>query len=68
MKSIESKWGRNLIWTRLGKGSPIQSYQMFFQNRGIGGQDPGREIKGRAIKRVREEEGVGGKEENEKKY
>ncbi len=41
MRSIESRWGRNPVWTRLGRGSPIQSCQMFFQNRRIGGQNPG---------------------------
>jgi hypothetical protein len=45
MKSIESKWGINIIWTRLGRGrSPIQSCQMFFQNWGIGGQGPRRSL------------------------
>ncbi len=40
MRSIESMWGRNLVWIRLERGSPIQSCQMFFQNRRIGGQGP----------------------------
>ncbi len=39
-RSIKSRCDRNLVWTRLGKGSPIQSCQMIFQNRGIGGQGP----------------------------
>jgi hypothetical protein len=37
-------WGRNPIWTRLGRGNPIQSCQMLFQYQGIGGQGPGRSV------------------------
>jgi len=43
-RSIESKWDKQLVWTRLGRGSPIQSCQMFFQNQGVGGQGPGHSL------------------------
>ncbi len=44
MKSIESRWGRILVWTRLGTWSPIQSCQMLFQNQRVRGQNLGRSL------------------------